>query len=77
MGCREEADKRGLIRLVRGPDGTVRTDLTGRAAGRGAYLHQNAACVRQARKRRALERALKAQVPEGVWSELAGANGSG
>ena len=77
VGCREEADKRGLIRLVRGPDGTVRTDLTGRAAGRGAYLHQNAACVRQARKRRALERALKAQVPEGVWSELAGANGSG
>lgn len=70
IGCREEAGKRGLIRLVRGPDGKVRPDPTGRAAGRGAYLHRDAACIEQARKRHALERALKAQVADGVWAEL-------
>ncbi|HKA48938.1 MAG TPA: YlxR family protein, partial [Candidatus Dormibacteraeota bacterium] len=31
VGCRQEAGKRALIRLVRGPDGIVRPDPTGRA----------------------------------------------
>ena len=70
VGCRQEAGKRVLIRLVRGPDGTVRPDPTGRAAGRGAYLHRDAACIEQARKRHALERALKADVGEGLWAGL-------
>jgi len=70
VGCRQEAGKRALIRLVRGLDGTVRPDPTGRAAGRGAYLHRDPACIEQARRRHALERALKAQVGEGVWAEL-------
>ena len=70
VGCREEAGKRGLIRLVRGPDGVVRADRSGRAPGRGAYLHADRACVEQARRRRALERALRAPVPAEVWAEL-------
>ena len=70
VGCREEAGKRALIRLVRGPDGVVRRDPTGRAEGRGAYLHDDPACFEQARRRRALQRALKAEVPEPLWVEL-------
>jgi predicted RNA-binding protein YlxR (DUF448 family) len=73
VGCREEAGKRGLIRLVRDPDGAVRRDPTGRAHGRGAYLHADPACFEQARRRRALQRALKADVPEVLWEELAAA----
>ena len=49
----------------------MRTDPTGRAVGRGAYLHRDATCLEQARRRRALERALKAPVPDDVWSDLA------
>ena len=71
VGCREEAGKRGLIRLVRGPDGVVRRDPTGRAHGRGAYLHDDPACFELARKRRSLQRALKADVPDALWEELA------
>ncbi len=71
MGCREESGKRALIRLVRGQDGAVRPDPTGRAHGRGAYLHADAACLTAARSRRALERALKAEVPAELWEELA------
>jgi predicted RNA-binding protein YlxR (DUF448 family) len=70
VGCRQEAGKRALVRLVRGPDGAVRLDLTGRAQGRGAYLHREPGCIDLARRRRALERALKVPVPEEVWQEV-------
>jgi len=45
-------------------------DVTGRAAGRGAYLHASAECIELARKRRSLDRALGAPVQADVWSEL-------
>ena len=70
VGCREEAGKRALIRLVRDPAGVVRRDPTGRAHGRGAYLHDDPACFERARRRRALQRALEAEVPEALWEEL-------
>ncbi|MDQ6792464.1 MAG: YlxR family protein [Candidatus Dormibacteraeota bacterium] len=70
LGCREEAAKRTLTRLVRGLDGTVRLDRTGRAPGRGAYLHPSMGCIELARRRRALERALKAQVDTALWGDL-------
>jgi predicted RNA-binding protein YlxR (DUF448 family) len=35
-------------------------DATGREAGRGAYLHRSEECVREAARRGALARALKA-----------------
>jgi predicted RNA-binding protein YlxR (DUF448 family) len=70
LGCRQEGDKSSLRRLVRGPDGTAQPDPAGRAPGRGAYVHLNAACLEQARRRRALERALNAKVPDSVWAEL-------
>ena len=71
MACREEAGKQDLIRFVRSPDGVVRVDRTGRANGRGAYLHVTAACVELARKRRSVDRALGVPVGPEVWAELA------
>ena len=59
-----------MVRIVRRPDGTVGVDVTGRAAGRGAYLHASEACVETARKRRALDRALAASVPGDVYREV-------
>ncbi len=49
----------------------VRPDATGRAPGRGAYLHRAPECVETARRRGALSRALKAPVPDTVWEALA------
>lgn len=43
IGCRAVAGKRGLIRLVRTPDG-VTVDTTGKLAGRGAYIHPTRTC---------------------------------
>ena len=70
VACREEAGKRSLVRVVRGPDGLARVDLTGRAGGRGAYLHACAKCRDLARKRRSVERALKATVPPDFWESV-------
>ena len=57
--CRRTETKRGLLRIVRGPDGRVGLDPSGKRAGRGAYLCHNPACWQQALKRGSLERALR------------------
>jgi predicted RNA-binding protein YlxR (DUF448 family) len=43
VGCRAVLPKRSLIRVVRRPDG-VQIDLTGKMAGRGAYVHNLRSC---------------------------------
>ena len=70
VACRQEAGKRSLVRVVRGPNGVAQVDLTGRAPGRGAYLHRDPACVENARRKRALERSLHATVGPEVWPLL-------
>jgi predicted RNA-binding protein YlxR (DUF448 family) len=80
LGCRTSKDKNELIRIVRSPEGTVSCDLTGKANGRGAYICPDSACLAKAVKSRALNRALKTEIPEEVISrltrEIGGADGS-
>ena len=59
VACREEAGKRSLVRFVRGAEGVMVEDPTGRATGRGAYLHDDPSCRELAAKKRSLERALR------------------
>lgn len=64
IGCREVEAKRGLVRIVRTPDGHVVADSTGKKAGRGAYLHKERECWEAALgPRGALEHALKLTAP--------------
>ena len=75
VACRLEAGKSALVRVVRRPDGSAAVDRSGRAPGRGAYVHADGTCVEIARKRRALERSLKAVVSGELWSEVIGSPG--
>ena len=59
IGCRNEEGKRALIRIVRTPGGTVVVDQTGKANGRGAYLHPVRACWVKALKGATIKNALK------------------
>ena len=59
IGCHTVKPKRELVRLVLTSDGRVEIDLTGKRAGRGAYLHRERECWLEAFERRAIERALK------------------
>lgn len=62
VGCREVQGKRSMIRVVRSPDG-VKIDLTGKLAGRGAYIHNRRTCWEEAIKA-SLGRALKVELDE-------------
>lgn len=70
VGCREMRDKKELLRIVRTPEGEILLDGRGKVSGRGAYVCPDVACLKKARKSRALERALEIPVPEEVYAAL-------
>ena len=71
MGCRERKAKKELIRVVRGTDGLVSLDFSGKLNGRGAYLCGDPACLKKAEKSKALERSLETEIPQEVYERLA------
>lgn len=71
VGCGTGKPKKELVRIVRNKEGEVNLDLSGRMPGRGAYLCRNAACLQRAVKRKSLERAFGAAVPEEVLERIA------
>ena len=79
MGCRERKAKREMIRVVRGTDGTVHLDFSGKMNGRGAYVCPNAECLKKALRSKALDRSLEVTIPEEVITrlekEMEGSNG--
>lgn len=62
--------KKELIRVVRTPSGEVEIDLTGKKAGRGAYLCGKVSCFKLAKKTKALDRALKQSVGDEIYDAL-------
>ncbi len=62
IACRSTEAKRGLVRVVRTPQGTVELDPTGKKNGRGAYVHESRACWDEALKKDRLGRALNVTV---------------
>ena len=70
MGCRERKAKRELIRVVRGTDGVVRLDFSGKAPGRGAYICPSSDCLKKALRSKALDRSLEVTIPQEVIDRL-------
>ena len=70
MGCRERKAKKDMIRVVRGTDGSVSLDFSGKAAGRGAYICPKAECLKKAQKAKSLERSLEVPIPDAVYDHL-------
>ena len=70
MGCRERKNKRDMLRVVRGTDGEVSLDFSGKLNGRGAYVCPDPECLKKARKSRALERCLEVAIPEQVYDRM-------
>ena len=69
-GCGDMKPKSELVRVVRSPEGELSMDLTGRKAGRGAYVCRNLACLQQARKAKRLERSFACAIPETIYDRL-------
>lgn len=70
VACQEMMPKKELIRVVKTPQDEVLIDLTGKKAGRGAYLCGKLSCFKLAHKSKALDRALKHQVHPEIYSQL-------
>ncbi len=70
VGCDVMKEKKELIRVVRSPEGEISLDLTGKKAGRGAYLCPNKECIAKAYKGKRLERALEKPVSEEIYQKI-------
>lgn len=70
IGCGEMKPKRELIRVVKPKEGEIMLDVTGKLAGRGAYLCSNAECLRQAQKSHRLERSFSCKVAPEVYEVM-------
>lgn len=70
LGCHEMKPKKELIRIVRNKEGEMSVDLTGKKAGRGAYICRNTQCFDKARKGRKLEKAFETSIDAAVYDTL-------
>ena len=69
IACGKDDGKSNLIRFVRGADGSVNYDETGKVPGRGAYVCSQD-CLEKALKTKKLDRALRASLDESDRSRL-------
>ncbi|MCL2475466.1 MAG: YlxR family protein [Chloroflexi bacterium] len=67
--CRQEDDKRKLVRFVRTPGGIL-LDESGRLNGRGAYVCCSTSCLSEAIKKQSLQRALKTEMTSGTLDKI-------
>lgn len=70
IGCQEQHPKKELVRIVRSPDGDFSVDLTGKKAGRGAYICNNKECFDKAVKEHRFDRSFKCTVDKNIFDEL-------
>lgn len=69
-GCMEMKPKKELIRVVRGTEGDISVDVTGKKNGRGAYVCRNIECLEKAFKAKRLQKNLEAQISEEIYERL-------
>ena len=67
---REKLPKNELLRVVRGTDGKVFFDKSGKANGRGAYLKADIDVIRQCQNSKILDKKLEAVVLDDVYKEI-------
>jgi len=70
IGCGDKKDKKELIRVIKTPEGEITVDFTGKKNGRGAYICNSTECLKQAVKKKSLERSLKTPIPKDIYQEL-------
>ncbi len=71
-GCGEMKPKKELVRVVKSAEGEISLDLTGKKAGRGAYVCKSLECLKKARKSRRIEKAFSSRIPDDVYDRLEG-----
>lgn len=70
IACRTEQPKGNMMRIVKNADGELYLDVTGKAAGRGAYICRSEACLKKLEKYRLLNKAFSMEVSEEVYGAI-------
>lgn len=70
IACREMKEKKDMLRIIKNKEGLVSLDFSGKASGRGAYICDNAECVKKLRKYRLLNKAFSCDIPLSVYDKI-------
>lgn len=70
VGCKENAEKKELIRIVKDKDDNIFVDESGKANGRGVYIHKDSNCLESAFTKKELERSLRCKIDKDIYDEL-------
>lgn len=68
--CRQHADKTDMIRFVENDQGEIIIDVSQKANGRGAWVHDSGECVSKLIKKKMLNTVFKRNVGDGIYGEL-------
>ena len=67
---KEQLEKKDLLRIVKTKDGEILVDENGKLNGRGAYIKKDLEVLAQAKKNKALDRALETTISDEVYAEI-------
>ncbi len=70
IACRELKEKREMLRVVRTSEGAIFIDFSSKAAGRGAYICDNADCIKKLKKQRLLNKVFSCEVSDDVYAAI-------
>ena len=70
VGCGEMIAKKEMLRVIKTKEGEVKIDPSGKANGRGAYLHLDKECFAKAVKTKGLERSFKMSIDPAIYDKL-------
>ncbi len=70
IACRELKEKREMLRVVREQSGKIFIDFSSKASGRGAYICDNAECIKKLKKQRLLNKVFSCEVGAEIYDAV-------
>ena len=70
VACREGKPKKEMLRIVKNAAGEMSLDFSGKVAGRGAYICNNAECVKKLRRQKLLHKTFSCEVSAEVYDRI-------
>lgn len=70
IACREMKPKKEMLRVVKNADGEIFVDQSGKAAGRGAYVCNEPACLQKLSDKKLLHKAFSTNVESSVYEGI-------
>jgi len=70
IACHEMKPKKEMIRIVKNKEGEISLDITGKKAGRGAYICDNLDCIKKLEKNKLINRTFSCEVSKEVYQKV-------